>query len=404
MKTVRTVKWNMLYPDEHTMRLFFRKRAGFDDDLKQLKNLFKKLTPQATKTYKLNSSSFFKPSFASGKQFVTFKMNYSNKMASHQKFLKYYMSQENKENVKDKPMLFGASDNLVINDYEKTMSERHFKFMLSPESSKVPLKDFTRAFMTKVSKELGIDFDYVASIHTDTSHPHVHILINGKDSHGKELKRPFPKSFIQRRAHEIASDITTAIIGERTAEQKTHSYNRSFTATRFTTHDEKIKEILQEGLEIRNPSEQTHRRLSHLCSLKLAKYENKTFTLEKNWDTTLRTVGRYNSFLKARDEIKWSIKEELELFQSGSISGVVRKVYSLNDEFENDNAMVIENPVTKKAYFVPLYNPLSAKAEGKNCSVTMSVNAKGRLVPKIEYEKEETLNQKNKKSYNRQRR
>ena len=384
----------MLYPgEERETRFYFGRKV--DNDVRQLRRLAQKLAaikimPNDNKgsRYTLNYHSYYKPSSSGGMQFVTFKMNYSNKLESHKKFLKYYMTQENKDAIIEKPVLFGKDNTSTVESYEDRMTDRHFKFILSPESPNVPLKEFTRTFMEKISKELKIDFDYLASIHTDTAHPHVHIVINGNDLQGKTLNKPFPPGFIQRRAHEISSQIATAMIGERTAEQRRESYQRSFTSTRFTQHDQKIKDLVGSGLTLKNVSDETQKRLAHLVKIKVATFSNGVFTLEKNWDNTLKTVGRYNSFLKAREELKFTMPTDLELFQTGKITGTVRKIYSLNDEFENDNAIVIEDEKTKRAYFVPLFKPISTKNEGKNCTVKMEMNSKGRITPKIEYEKE----------------
>ncbi len=389
----RKVNWNMLYPEaEKDIRYFFG-RGRNENDMRQLKKINYLLAQRCAsfpKQTSYNPSAFFKPSFEGGKQFCTFKMNYSNKMDSHKKFLQIYMGQKNKEHITEKPILFGKSDNDTVEQYEQRMTDNHFKFMISPDSPNVPMKEFTRAYMEQVSKELNIEFDYMAAIHTDTGHPHAHILINGKDRFGNKLMRPFPPDFIKRRAHEIASDITTNMIGKRTKEQIKESYLRSFTSNRFTKHDERIKEIFNGSLNInsKNLNEDTKKRLNHLVDLKIAKFQNGFYNLENDWDKTLRTVGRYNSFLKARDELLFTDSKDLELFQNGQIKGVIRKVYTLNDEFENDNAIVIEDLENKKAYFVPLFKPMTTKNEGKICSISMLKNSKGRLTPNIEYHKE----------------
>ncbi len=388
------VKWNLLYPDEAACIKFKFKRFGYDGAYKQLVYSYSKLAPRGANLVKqyfsdhtgaMPSGSCLSYNPKGNKQFAVVKMNYSKYLSTHKKFLEEYMPQKNKPEVIEKPVVFGNEG------YEERMVGRHFKFMISPESDKVPLEEFTKAYMERLSFELGHKFDWKAVVHTNTEHPHVHVLINGKDMDGKYLPRkPFPRDFIKSRSHVIASDIITNMIGERTPEQKNEAYQRSFSATRWTVHDEKIIALVNEDNAVIAVSDEMKKRLSHLCKLKLAVYDQGVYQLQKNWNTSLRNVGRYTSYLKAREELKWTLPENLQLYtaDTGSISGIVRKRYCLDDEYENNNALVIEDK-TGKAYFLPLYNPPPRYVEGQMCTVSMNTDSKGRLVPKMHFMNEQ---------------
>ena len=56
-------------------------------------------------------------------------------MRQHNKYIKYYMPQMQKDNVIDKPELFGTTDE----EYEKNKVAGHFKFIVSPENQNVNL-------------------------------------------------------------------------------------------------------------------------------------------------------------------------------------------------------------------------------------------------------------------------
>lgn len=83
------------------------------------------------------------------------------------------MPQKEKASVNDKPTLFGAkSDRLTeqeVLEYEKKMSPLHFRFIISPESQKVPLKALVRSFVRRLEMETGHSFTWVAVEHYDTS-------------------------------------------------------------------------------------------------------------------------------------------------------------------------------------------------------------------------------------------
>lgn len=362
--------------------------AKYDNDLDQLQKFYRRIKktgshPSAVKTKNGSTGGMrMRESIKPGQQRVMVKFNYSKNGKSHKTQLEQYMPQERKENVKEKPVFFSAKreGQEAYEEYKSNMTPLHFKIILSPESNRVPLKNYTKAYMERIEWELGVKFEWVAAVHTDTPHHHVHILINGADRDGNPLKRPFPRDFVKFRALKLASEIATNIVGQRSPEDIALAKEKALTSNRWTAYDEDIKKLAADN-RIIPESEHLEKRLNHLIELDLASYENGIYSLEKNWDTTLQTTGRYNSFLKARDELKWNLKNDLKLFQGGQITGIVRKVYTLDDEYENNNAVVIEN--RNEAYFVPLFNRPSKKLEGKECIIEASAASKGRLAAKI---------------------
>lgn len=247
------------------------KWARYDNDADQLKKLYGKfMGGRRKKTASTKSSGFLGGIPYSGwnpesdKQFVMVKMRYSDKLDSHNKFLQDYITQQNKEEVKVKPTVFSARLNPFSNsgqrkvvygqeaveDYKSCMTGRHYKFIISPDSSKVPMEEFTTAFMHRMQAEMGVKLDWVAAVHTDTGHPHVHILVNGATADGFTPKRLFRKDFVSHRCRIIASDIVTDMIGVRSAEQKRQSLDKSFTSLRWTNHDKLIAEHTKDGVVI----------------------------------------------------------------------------------------------------------------------------------------------------------
>ena len=79
----------------------------------------------------------------------------------------------------------------------------------------------------------------------------------------------------------------------------------------------------------------------------------------------------------------FSVDSELYQGEAGKIRGIVKKIYNMNDEDVWTNAMVVEDPVTKKVWFVPLLRPVSESHEGEEVSVAVKENAKGKLMPDI---------------------
>ena len=389
------------------------KFARYDDDAAQLKKLYGKLAPRGAHFSKSGGGGFSGGGSYRGwdpdsdKQFVMVKMRYSDKLDSHQKFLEEYITQEKKEGVAVKPVVFtgklnpfasGGERKVVygqeaLEEYKSKMVGRHYKFIISPDSKDVPLEQFTTAYMHRIQREMGMRLDWLAAIHTDTGHPHVHILVNGRTAEGLEPSRLFRKDFIRHRCRTIASDIATNMIGPRTDEQKKIAREKIFEALRWTPNDQHIQEASRDGLVV-PANEFMRRRLDFLTTKGLAQFKDGKYILDKKWDEILVNTGRYNSFLEAREELKWTDKANLELFSGkGKIQGKVTKLYCMNEEYQHNNGLLVEDG-KGQAWFVPLFNPPPAQFAGKNVIIENQANSKGLLVPKIQLDKEAMLREK----------
>lgn len=383
------------------------KFARYDDDAAQLKRLYGKLAPRGAHFSKSGGGGFSGAGSYRGwdpdsdKQFVMVKMRYSNKLDSHQKFLEEYITQEKKKEVKVKPVVFtgkinpfasGGERKVVygqeaLEEYKSKMVGRHYKFIISPDSKDVPMEQFTTAFMHRMQAEMGFRLDWIAAIHNDTGHPHVHILVNGKTSDGLEPSRLFRKDFIRHRCRTIASEITTNMIGPRTDEQKKAYKDSSTRALRWTTLDQQILEAEKDGVVV-PANEYMGRRLDFLKTKGLSQFTDGKYILDTKWDEILVNTGRYNSFLEAREELKFTDKANLELFSgSGKIKGKITKLYCMNEEWQHNNGLLVEDG-KGRAWFVPLFNPPSVKLAGKSVIIENVANSKGLLTPKIQIDKE----------------
>ena len=86
-------------------------------------------------------------------------------------------------------------------EYEKNKVAGHFKFIVSPENQNVNLKVLINDFIKRIEKLSGYELYWQACIHTDTEHPHGHIVINRKDKNGRRIY--FPKQMIKNTMREI---------------------------------------------------------------------------------------------------------------------------------------------------------------------------------------------------------
>ena len=80
------------------------------------------------------------------------------------------MPQENKNEVLDKPRLFGTENS----EYESAKVPEHFKFIISPENQNVNLKVLASEFIRRVETMTGYKLLWQGAVHTDTAHRHAH--------------------------------------------------------------------------------------------------------------------------------------------------------------------------------------------------------------------------------------
>lgn len=353
-------------------------------------------------------------------QFCVVKMNYANTKRNHLYFVENYLCQKNKDYVTEKPEVFG---NVSYEEYkeiirsqtsarvvkgsrknttrEQKKVERHFRFILSPELNltKEQLKDFTHIFMRRIERELGREFNWQAAVHTDTEHNHVHILINGIDQDGIRFR--FPKEFIKNTCRKITSEILTNIYGYRTPEMMSEARRRRVFAERVTEFDEVILEKMEKlqddkycGKIKMTSDQELNTRLSWLKENGMADFSNGEYYIKKDMKRDLAAWGRYKQYKHAKN--LFAVNREYELYQgeAGKIRGIVKKIYNMNDEDVWTNAMVVEDPVTKKVWFVPLLRPVSESHEGEEVSVAVKENAKGKLMPDIVFYTDKTKDKK----------
>lgn len=315
-------------------------------------------------------------------------------MAAHRKFLNEYMPQKGKEGVEEKPELFGGAieGGGAADAYLKRVAGRHFKFIISPESQHVDVEALARTLVKRMEAAAGRKFSWLAVVHKDTAHKHAHLLINGVDREGREVR--FSRDFIKRTMREMSRRICTQMIGERTRGEMEAERSGLYKRCGWSQLDEELR-ARESGLaaeggrwggEVREPFDEVLRkRLERLVELGLAERKEggkHAYLMERGWVEALKAAGRYNSFLKARGEVAGS---RLELYgrDSGAVRGRVRRIYVMNDEENWNHAAVIEDAEKGKAWYVPLYYEPDRGLLGKEARCEMRERRNGPLAPAI---------------------
>lgn len=319
---------------------------------------------------------------ADTRQRCTVKMNYSKNIEAHKYQLEKYLIKEGKGKDGTTPQLYGSN----LDEYKKNMVKKNIRIFLSPANNDIPLRSLAESFIKKIQAQIGYDLHWVGTEHYDTAHNHVHLLINGRDKNGNYVF--LPPDLVKLYAREHARDICTSLIGPRTKEDIQKEREGTYTANRYTFIDRRIEEQMKNKLNFipsggpRYKRELLHR-LDHLRDLELCRFDGAQYIFKKNWTDTLRANGRYNSYLEAQTQLKYTDRQNLKLYgeASGVVQGKISKIY-MTDEQSNSHAILLE-AIDGNAYFVPFFKKPKSSV-GDHIKITPVKNQKGRLYPQIE--------------------
>src|SRR6202040_4014667 len=136
---------------------------------------------------------------------------------------------------------FNATDQKLdiattLDNWQSAGDERLFKIIVSPEfADRLNLQKYARELMRRMERDLGTEIEWIAAVHHNTEHPHVHIAVRGVDEMGMPLRIPreYIRSGLRGRAEEIATDS----LGYRSPEDAEEAQGRETLQNRYTPLD-----------------------------------------------------------------------------------------------------------------------------------------------------------------------
>ena len=181
--------------------------------------------------------------------------------------------------------------------------KRHMRLMLAPESGAriEDLKDFTRATMAQMERDLGAPLEWVAVDHHNTDNPHVHVILRGRRRDGPDLiiPREYATSGLRHAAREVASQM----LGDRGRDDERLALERETRAERSTRLDQLLVAELKSGKTyciqaVGGGLDPTLRaalrsRVRELTRMGLGREEKRDrFRLDHDWAARLEEIGR----------------------------------------------------------------------------------------------------------------
>jgi len=181
--------------------------------------------------------------------------------------------------------------------------KRHFRLMLAPESGAriEDLKDFTRATMARMERDLGFELDWVAVDHHNTDNPHVHVILRGRRRDGPELV--IPRDYVGRGLRHAARDVATEMLGNRGPEDERLALERETRAARHTRLDQLLETEIKTDRAVRIQAigrklepvlrAALRNRVRELAHMGLAReVKRDRFRFEPDWSERLQEIGR----------------------------------------------------------------------------------------------------------------
>ncbi len=217
--------------------------GGRPSAMRSARAIAKKLLPKMGENYYHAPTSKGPPLRQAGRRCMVKVIYVRNKKPGQWAAHGHYVSREGAQEEQKKGVGFGPDADEVsipalLNQWQEANDPHLFKVTLSPEDPLTPeaLRDFTRQFNTRIQTQIGRDYEWVAIDHHNTSHPHVHLLIRGKD------KLELAPDMIRRGMRAASQDILTESLGYRTEREIQAAREREIGQRRFTALDRQILE------------------------------------------------------------------------------------------------------------------------------------------------------------------
>ena len=220
-----------------------------------------------------------------------------------------YISRESATQEQDKGKVFDTlSDDVDLDLFAEDASEdrHHFRFIVSPEDGAQieDLKPVVRELINAMEHDLGTRLDWVGAVHTNTGHPHAHIVVRGRRDDGQDLV--IPRNYISHGIRERATDLVTLELGPETMLERDEKLMREVNAERLTRTDRTLLRMADErghvDLSFSASQYRSHNtaRLQTLERMRLAQRTGpNTWSLDPQLQPKLKTLGERGDIIKA---------------------------------------------------------------------------------------------------------
>lgn len=288
-----------------------------------------------------------------------------------------YIQRDGTSRDGERGQLYSATDDSADGDafLDRGKDDRHqFRFIVSPEDAAdlSDLTEHTRDLMSRIEADLGTKLDWVAVNHHNTGHPHVHVIVRGKDDLGENLV--INGDYLANGIRERASELTTMELGPVTEIEQTRKLSAEVDQDRFTRIDRAMTvEADERFIDLRHEPDDVRRQFNRTLRLRrLAKLEQMglatehapgVWELSERMEPTLRELGERGDIIRnmhkalkadglERDPMSFQLHDAAP--ETPIVGRVVDKY--LTDEM-GENLTVVVDGIDGRTHHVPGIDP-----------------------------------------------
>ena len=127
----------------------------------------------------------------------------------------------------------------VLREWQVSADPRLWKLIISPEfGERLDLQRLTRDVMGRMETDLYKSLEWVAVVHFNTEHPHVHVALRGVDANGEAFQ--LDRDYVRNGLRSVAQHFATVQLGYRTEQDAALAFRRQVPLQRFTPLDRLI--------------------------------------------------------------------------------------------------------------------------------------------------------------------
>jgi type IV secretory pathway VirD2 relaxase len=273
----------------------------------------------------------------------------------------------------------------MLDKWQSAGDERLFKIIVSPEfGDRLKLQRDARELIHRMEQDLGAQLEWVAAVHYNTEHPHVHIALRGVDKEGTPLR--LPREYIRGGLRQRAEEIATEALGYRSPADAQEAHCREAVQTRYTPLD-RILQFSNNGssshfVVTANPEDgslsesarelQKHlaERLMHLQKMGLAQFMGPhQWSVQADFEKVLRTLqqsGDRQKTLAAHGALLSDTRLPLQVTNLRQLQRVEGRVLlHTEDEQSGKRYMLVEGTDAKVHLIYHTSAIEEARSEGK---------------------------------------
>jgi type IV secretory pathway VirD2 relaxase len=256
-----------------------------------------------------------------------------------------------------------------LQDWQANKDQLLWKFIISPEfGDRADLERLTRELMLRVSEDLGGSLgslEWVAVVHRNTEHPHVHIALRGQAADGRALR--LSRDYVKCGVREIAEGLCTRQLGFRTALDAAEAERREIPQNRVTSLDRLIlrnSAAVENGLAFTPTAEAGRAHNHHVAARLIAlsrmglaeQMRDGSWLLRTNVEPVLRAMQRAGDRQKtlfAHGELVSDKRLPVEAVDWQQIAAVEGRVLTHGEEEHSGKNYLLLESTAARVYYIP---------------------------------------------------